>query len=149
MKIIKTVNNKEIIIDEEDYEYLNQFKWYMNTDGYAQRIISIHREIMKNPEGVYVDHINGNPSDNRKSNLRLVTHQQNSINRKKTTKKKTSQYKGVCYIKKCTKRPWLACIKTNGKSIHLGYFSTEKEAAEAYNKKALELFGEFASLNSF
>lgn len=91
-----------------------------------------------------IDHINGVRSDNRLVNLRSVTQQQNMRNKLKTTKKTTSQYKGVALVGK----RWRAYIETNSKKIHLGYFATEAEAAQAYNAKAAELFGEYASLNT-
>lgn len=96
-----------------------------------------HGESIKN-----LDHINGNSSDNRIENLRKSTQQENLRNRC-ANKKGTSIYKGVCL----TRGKWKAASKINGRSIYLGLFSEEKDAAHAYNKFAKEHFGEFAKLN--
>ena len=91
-----------------------------------------------------VDHANGNGLDNRRCNIRLCEHRQNMWNqggRKNTS----SKYKGVTYFKRDGN--WQAKIAPNGKTVHLGYFKTEEEAAKAYNDKAVELFSEFAKLN--
>jgi len=160
--------NKETLVDDEDYEMLMEHKWYANKLGngkfYVMRssprdsngkrkTILMHRVITNTPKGMQVDHINGNPLDNRRENLRTCTNQQNGMNRERTKNNK-SGYKGVCY-KKRTKnmineypKPWLARIKHNQKIIHLGYYKTKEEAALAYNKKAIELFGEYVKLNN-
>lgn len=91
-----------------------------------------------------IDHINGNRSDNRISNLRPATHSQNSKNRK-VSKKSKSGLKGV-YLEKRTGR-WEAQICTNGKNIYLGTFKSPHEAHEAYCIKAMELHGEFCRFN--
>jgi len=92
-----------------------------------------------------VDHINRDRLDNQVHNLRYVTYSQNSMNTNKTTKTTRSTYKGVCFDKSCNK--WKVSVKPNGKRIYLGYFDDEKQPAEVYNAKALELFGEYANLN--
>ena len=89
-----------------------------------------------------IDHINGNKSDNRISNLRLATASQNLSN-KGITKSNTSGYKGVSFNR--TKKKWMASIKVNKKSINLGYFLTPEEASEAYKAAAIKHHGEFAS----
>ena len=88
----------------------------------------------EHPDG-YLDHINGNRSDNRIENLRIVTKKQNAENRKKR-QNKSSKFKGVCFRKDSNK--WTAQIGSNYKLKHLGYFETEELAYEAY-KKAAEL----------
>ena len=110
---------------------------------------SVHRlvcqEFLPNPENkLFVDHINNVTNDNRLENLRYATGSQNSAN---TTKQEntTSKYKGVSLCKNTKK--WRASIMINKKHFFLGYFTEEQAAAEAYNKKAFELFGEFAKLN--
>lgn len=115
------------------------------------------------PPGFLVDHINGDKLDNRRSNLRLATRSDNEANKRKrrSHKKKDgsiqtySKYKGVTKIQDGRKKCWRAIISTNTnnagktKQVNLGTFYTEREAAEAYNKAALEMFGEFALLNDF
>jgi hypothetical protein len=156
MKIIKLTRDKEAIVDDEDYEYLNQWKWYCSSTGYANRAsardknykqkkILMHRIIMKAPKSMQVDHIDSNRLNNSKSNLRLVTKQQNHMNRRKLNKKTSSKYKGVSYYSIAKK--WVATIYYKNKRYHLGYFNFEAEAVAAYNLAAVSIHGEYARLN--
>lgn len=146
MKKIKLTQGKYALVDDEDYEYLNQWKWYFHSTGYAvrncykngHRHIKLHRFLLSAGKKE-IDHINGNRLDNRKKNLRRVFRKQNVWNSKKW-KNKTSS-KGVDF----TRNKWRARIGKNWKSIHLGYFKTEKEARKAYIKAAKEFHGEYAS----
>jgi hypothetical protein len=143
------------LVDDEDYEYLSQFKWNVNGGGYAEawtpmingkrRRIKMHREIIKASNGLIVDHINHNCLDNRKENLRLCSHAESMMNRRKPNKSLTSQFKGVSFNTQMGK--WKARIKANKRDIHLGYFDDEVEAAKAYNKACIELHGEYACVN--
>lgn len=90
-----------------------------------------------------VDHINGDPLDNRRSNLRLATHAENQRNKGRYSNN-TSGYKGVSWAKKENK--WQAQISFNGKVKYLGYFATAEDAYESYCKAAKELHGEYANL---
>lgn len=159
MKKIKLTQGKYTIVDDEDYEYLNSFRWCAHKGGntfYAERhsdldpvtekrkIISMHRVIMKTPKGFYTDHINRNGLDNRKENLRICTLGENVKNTRKYSNN-TSGYKGVSWSKFANK--WRAQIKKDNKKIHLGYFDDKHEANVAYCKAAKELHGEFASPN--
>ena len=156
----------EAIVDYEDWLYLKDFKWRAssinktNKTIYAIREIgskklgnrtteSKHRVVMKVNKGQQVDHIDGNGLNNTKENLRIATSSQNCSNVKKyffrNGKKVTSKYKGVNFHKRMKK--WQASIRYNKKLIHLGTFDDEIEAAKAYDKKAKELFKEFAILN--
>lgn len=135
------------IVDDEDYEWLNQWKWSYR-GGYAIRKdrdiktpIIMHRLIMNAPEGISVDHKNLNRADNRKSNLRLATSQQQQYNQR--SRGGTSSYKGVSW----KRNRWCAKMNVDGKSLYIGMFLTEEEAAKAYDKKAKEIHGEFAYLN--
>lgn len=146
--------NTFAIIDDEDFEYLNQWKWYYH-QGYAHRTlhlnskkaktISMHRTIMKEPKDKLVDHINMNGLDNRKSNLRICNKKENSRN-SGIQKNNKSGYVGVSK-NSSSKKLWQVRIGYNGNKIHLGYFNDKIEAAKAYNEKALELYGEYARLN--
>lgn len=100
---------------------------------------------MNPAKGFVVDHINGNGLDNRRENLRISTQAQNLWNAKKH-KDSSSIYKGVSKRRNDTN--WSARIMKNGKAQHIGMFTTETEAASAYNRVAKELFGEFAILNT-
>jgi hypothetical protein len=146
---------KFAIIDREDLEFVMRYKWHCRISGkykstyYAHSGsggvlgIKMHTYILNCPAGMIVDHINGNGLDNRRSNIRICTYQENAYNRKKPTRGK-SRFKGV-HLTKDGK--WQVEIKQNKKTIYVGRFSTEIEAARAYNAKALELHGEFANLN--
>ena len=121
--------------------------WYYPPNGPRTRRkvkLYIHRLIMDAPKGMDVDHINGNPLDNRKSNLRICTHTENNRNRG-ANKNNTSGYKGAYWHKQNKK--WRAQIVRNNKAIHIGLYESKEEAARAYDKKAKELHGEFAYLN--
>ena len=154
MKKIKINHNKEVTVDKKDFDWLNQWKWrwdgqratrtIVDKDG-TQHSVKMHRLIMGSPKGMVVDHINGDTLDNRRSNLRVCTSQQNSFNARAQTG--TSKYKGVSKNSRCPGKPWYAYIRHNYKSINLGNHQNEKTAAMAYNRKAKELFGDYARLN--
>lgn len=124
----------DVLIDEEDREVLEkQGRWNVcKKSGYARmtrnnKSISMHRHIWQNkfgtiPDGMQIDHINGNRLDNRKDNLRLVTNQENQWNQRKA--------KG-CHWNNNLKK-WIATIGVNGKLKHLGCFDSEEEARNAY-----------------
>ena len=141
------------LVDDEDFEYLNQFKWSTHPSGntiYVRRFsqykrILMHRIIMNVQKGESIDHIDHNGLNCQKSNLRICTHQQNGWNQLSNRGK--SKYKGVLIIEKNGRVYISAQIRYNGKKYHLGYFKTEEEAATGYNDAAKKYFGEFASLN--
>jgi hypothetical protein len=153
--------SKYTIVDPQDFYRFNIFNWCPKEQGpnsYAVRlaanpnkkikkimIISLHREIMNHPKGLLVDHKNGNGLDNRRANLRLATHSQNSCNRPKTKSKASSQFVGLSLDKH--RGTWVVRIYVNGKKIFLGSFDNEITAAHAYDKAALEYHKEFARLN--
>ncbi len=148
---------KWTLLDSQDYYRLRRYKWVVYGNGhnfYAVRskitgpkktaILSMHREIIEPPAGLLVDHRNRNGLDNRRDNLRPATHSQNACNRPKK-KKTSSRYIGVSFRKRAGK--WAAVIRNKGKKTWLGYFSSEIEAAKAYDAAARKYHGEFASLN--
>ena len=151
-KLIPLTRGKFAIVDAEDYESLDRYKWHANKGSrtyYARsrkngKMIRMHRVITNAPKGLVVDHINHNGADNRKKNLRICTYAENSHNRR-CGRRGSSKYKGVSRCKK--KELFLACIRCDGKHYHLGRFKSEIAAAKAYDKKARELFGQFAYLN--
>lgn len=157
MKTIPLTQGKFAIVDDEDYEWLNQWKWCADKIGktyYAVRTINhklgkqmilMHRQILRltKGDGKLTDHRNHNGLNNRKCNLRICTHNQNHQNRRKP--RTLNRYKGVSWHK--PSKRWCAHIIHNKKYIHLGYFDNEIKAAKTYDKKAKELFGEFACLN--
>lgn len=162
MKLIPIFNkNLFVSVDDDDFERLNTYKWYL-VDGYAVRnryrsellkptAVKMHREILGIVNScAIVDHKNQNRLDNRKENLRLCSYQENSRNRNKfrhkAGKELSSKFKGVSYHKKSKK--WIARIIINNKTIHLGCFKDELDAAKAYNNSAILNFKEFAFINN-
>lgn len=160
MKHIPLTQGKVAIVDDADYEWLNQWKWcavkkksgiFYASRGQGKATIAMHRQILNIPEGAQADHRNHDGLDNRKCNLRLCTPAENQWNQK--PRKGISKYKGVCLLRGKThkgkqyKDKWRAYIKKNQKTRWLGCFQNEIDAAEAYDKAAKELFGEFAYTN--
>lgn len=155
MKLIdistKKSPNTFAMVDDADYDWLNQWKWLKTSCGYAGRgetkggkwrYISMHREILGAGSGLDVDHINGAKLDNRRSNLRICTRSQNLMNQNKQNGKTIA--KGV-YLHPSGK--FKSTIKVNARSMHLGYFESEESAKTAYNEAAIKYFGEFARIN--
>jgi hypothetical protein len=150
MKEIPLTQGKVALVDDEDYPHLSAFKWHLNA-GYAarshpwdgkRRRTFMHDQLLPAPPGFFTDHRNRNRLDNRRENLRISTRSQNAANRR-LPRTNTSGFRGVHR----SGRGWAATITCAGKHYYLGTFDTPEEAATAYDKKALELFGEFASLN--
>jgi len=154
---IPLTQGKYAIVDPEDFERLNKYKWYAARDTrtfYAHRkkrvgkkyvSIGMHRQILNPPDHLMVDHINHNGLDNRKANLRLATSAQNSYNRRQVRKDKSSKYIGVSW-REWTKK-WAVIICYKRKNIIIGYFEDEIQAAKEYDKAAKKYHKEFASLN--
>lgn len=153
MKQIKLTRGKFTLVDDEDFEELNKYKWYYGdpyVKGFYQSLdgvkhsIYLHRLILDvKDRHIVVDHINNDKLDNRKENLRACTQSQNCANSSKCTDN-LSGYKGV-YLSRG--KYWIARITYHRKLMHLGIFPTKEEAAIAYNKAALKYFGEFVKLN--
>ncbi len=134
-------------VDDEDYEMLIGSRWCVS-DGYAFNRAHgrMHRLLMKAPQGVMVDHRNGDKLDNRKDNLRLCSNSQNQANRKVSLG--VSKFKGVVWqTLPSGKGYWKAVITKDGEATYLGTYKTDVEAAAAYNVAAVEMFGEFAHIN--
>ena len=141
-----------ILVDTEDLELVSQYTWKMSS-GYpiagikkekGWSTIRMHRLILNTAKGKLTDHINCNKLDNRRCNLRECNSAENNRNVQKH-KNNSGNYKGAYWY--AIREKYRSTIRCNGKSYHLGYFEDEKEAARAYNAKALELFGEYAKLN--
>jgi hypothetical protein len=156
MKEIQLTRGYVALVDDEDYEWLNSFKWSVNISkgGYIRakrgptadnNFTKMHRMILGVTDpNVFVDHRDRNALNNCRSNLRIATKGENCSNVTKI-KNATSKYLGVCWFKPI--KQWSVSIEKNKKKYHLGYFKNEDDAALAYNAKAIELHGEFANLN--
>ena len=150
MKRILLTQGQYAIVDDEDLERISHWKWHFG-GGYARRgnypswrLIYMHREVLNVPSHLDCDHINGNRLDNRKINLRVCTHAQNTKNRK-LSRNNRSGFKGVHWRERDKK--WSASIGIEKRRMYLGYFETREEAATSYNNAAKVLHGEFANLN--
>lgn len=157
MKEIKLSRGLVTLVDDADYDWLNQWKWCAvrsrnDAPVYAKRIdlsnggrkkITMHRLITDCPKGMYVDHIDGNGLNNQRSNLRICTNAENVRNKQKPPRG-TSGYYGVTHV---SKNSWRASITANYHRIDLGCYATPEKAAQAYNDAAVEMHKEFAVLN--
>jgi hypothetical protein len=155
---IPLTQGKFAMVDPEDYGRLAGYKWFAMRSRrgfYAVRMVKakngrrkkirMHRRIFDVPEDKLIDHINHNGLDNRKENLRIATNMQNSWNKRKQRGDYSSQYKGVSWAMRVGK--WHTEIYCRGKKIFIGYFDDQISAARAYDARATELYGDYATLN--
>ena len=142
-----TLNKTEFLIDEDDYDKIKGVWWSKTPAGYItnpRKRISVHRIILNCSHGEIIDHINGDPTDNRKENLRICNTAQNGWNRG-IPKNNTSGFKGITYKnEKNRKCRWAANIKVNGSTYFLGHYSKREHAAEAYKVASIKYHGEFS-----
>lgn len=150
-----------LIMDAEDLPLLDGFKLEVRNgylrlrdkDGKRKNGGSLSRSIMGNPVGMFVDHINHNTLDNRKCNLRICTPAQSRQNNRGSPclRRSGQRYKGVYHTDDPgnAKHPWRAICRREGKRVSLGYYTTEIEAAMAFNRNAEASFGAFACFNRF
>ncbi len=150
MKKLELGNNLYSLLDNDIFEDVNRWKWKTNNSGYVRRTktlsnngnktfktVYLHRYVLNEPSGKEVDHINKNKLDNRRENLRLVTHSQNHWNTNAQSNSK-SGIKGVSYSK--VRDLWCAFIKVNGKNINLGGFLDKHSAKVAYGYAVAKYF---------
>jgi hypothetical protein len=159
---IPLTRGKFAIVDPDDFDRLNQHKWYASKSSakggfYAarclwdkvnkkKRTVKMHRQILNPPPPLLVDHINRNGLDNRKANLRPATKSQNTVNRPiRKPKGAHSKYIGVTFQK--SNKKWQAQIRAKGIPRIIGYFEKEIDAARAYDKAAKKYHRQFAVLN--
>ncbi|MBA7712065.1 hypothetical protein ES703_121034 [subsurface metagenome] len=154
MREIILTQGKVAIVDDEDFEYLSQFKWHAVIVGhnwYANRGIKTldgykNQRMQWDILGKNTDHKNGDGLDNRRDNLRICTKAQNNRNQRRVPTELTP-YKGAKRKIYRYRIMWEAQIKVNARPVYLGLFGEPEEAALAYNWAALNYFGEFAALN--
>lgn len=136
------------LVDDQDFEVCSKKSWYMSSKGRPKAIhkigscwkqVFMHRLILDSPKGELVDHIDGNPLNNQRENLRVCSYAQNQQNRRP----RVAGYKGV----QLNKKKWEVRITVAKKKLYLGCFNTKEEAALVYNEAAKRYFGEFAWLN--
>lgn len=158
MKRIPLTQGIFTVVDNDDYEKINQHKWHVLKGNYTfyavrktsrkegSKMIFMHREILglQPGDGITTDHRDHNGLNNRSNNIRTCTKGENAMNAH-PWKTKASRFKGIRPGR--TGKGWCARIKFQGKMTHIGTFDTEIEAAEAYDRVAIELFGEFALIN--
>lgn len=155
-----TYPNLFALVDDEDFDWLNEYVWtaikrrntyYAKREkqkGGKRKCIYMHREVLKTPLGKFTDHRDGDGLNNQNWNLRECTTTQNLQNARKRESAKTSKYFGVSYIKGLTcKKKFRAQIRINKKTINLGNFLTEIEAARARDEAVKKYAGEFGRLN--
>lgn len=156
MKAIELTLGLSTLVDDADYEPLAQHKWRaMRTkrNVYAVRAVGtrvtqhcvlMHRVILDAPEGFHVDHRDGNGLNNQRENIRVATHSQNLSSSR--IARGESRFRGVSRNGE-SRKPWVARVRIEGRSVYLGRFSSEEEAARLYDQTVRELRGEFAVVN--
>jgi aspartate/methionine/tyrosine aminotransferase len=134
------------LVSSEDFGWASQETWRVGGNGYIvnSHHEHLHRLVLRAFPDVVVDHVNGDRMDNRRANLRVCSNQDNIRNQKKT--RGSSRFKGVSWS--VQNKKWYAYIKVSGKSMSLGHFDVEEDAARAYDAAAREAFGRFAQLNN-
>jgi hypothetical protein len=155
-KYVIASQGHKFLVDDDDFQMISEFVWFKDKRGYAiantprdkgqKTTLKMHRIILSAKPGEIIDHINGDPSDNRKENLRIVTQSQNCKNLTTKRSNNSSGYKGVSWDSR--KGKWMAKITVNYKAIYLGMYENKHDAAKAYNDAAEQYHGGFARLNT-
>jgi len=159
MKEISLTRGRSALVDDKDFDELNKSNWHYHVNGrgvgaacraikiakYKYKTQSMASYLLQPAQGYIVDHIDNNPLNNQRSNLRVCTPRNNNLNCAKFDPSTSSKFIGVSWGKSLKK--WTACAWINGKSVYLGVFNDETEAAKARDALVLEHRGEFAKLN--
>lgn len=159
MRTILLTDSDVILLDDSDYNLAKRYNWWALRTTNGKKIkyaasdvftrgerctLLLHRVLLQPRADQYIDHINHNGLDDQRHNLRVCTMSQNQGNRRKQSNN-TSGYKGVHWHTQ--RQKWCASIKINYRSHSLGLWSDPWRAAQAYNRAALEAWGEFALIN--
>lgn len=149
--IVRAYCGLEFLIDDEDFERVSMYRWhklvtrkniYLHARDENKKFVYLHRLLMSAPAGTIVDHANRNTLDNRRCNLRFATKSENVFNQGNTKSK--SGHRGVHQDRH---GGWYVRIERKGVRFHVGKIKTKEEAVQIYNRKAIELFGEFAFID--
>lgn len=155
MNIIQLSQGLDAIVDDEDHEFLRQWRWSVSeVKGYTRyavrqdpdtrKLVLMHRQIMGPKKGRVVDHINANGLDNRRSNLRVCTQAQNIAGRRRKGGY-SSRFRGVTWHKAANK--WAASAGPKGGYRYIGLYRCETAAALAVDRRLASIYGEYARLN--
>ena len=147
-----TSKGEKFYFDLEDYDLIKDYYWYITPNNYVcsvtnKKLVKMHRIVTNCPDNLIPDHIHGYDSrnDNRKSNLRIATSSQNSMNRKLQSNNSSGE-RGV-YLNKNTNK-WYAQITLNNKTINLGSYENFNDAVKTRQEAEEEYFGEYSYFNS-
>lgn len=140
-----TRKNEVILIDKDDYELCKKHYWSINSQGYPISVINrkhkrLHLYLMEKPQGMVIDHINGNTKDNRRGNLRVCTPKENSRNTSASKNNKT----GYLGISMTPHGKYRARIMVDRKEIRLGHYETLEEAVSVRREAELKYFKEYS-----
>lgn len=149
MKFLTARTGEKIKVSSKDFGFLNQFNWFLDRNGYPYTRVVITKLILSAARDRVRDHKNGDILDNRRQNLQLISQANNIRKAKKTTKPKSSRFKGVSWRKStnCWRAVLSYRIQKEKHQIHLGHFKEESAAALAYNRAARRRWGRFAFQN--
>lgn len=153
----KKYGNFNALVDDNDFDRVNQYRWYLFRDKYndyavgrlivnrIKRKVLMHRFILNILDSLILcDHKDGNGLNNKRNNIRVATKLQNNRN-VKTNNRNSTGYKGVHYNK--INKKFIARVASGTERLYLGSFDNKEDAARAYNEYALKHHGEFARLN--
>ena len=156
MVIERRIGNQTLVLaSPEDVPKFEKFRWTIDGGGYAvtdvvkngiAAFVQMHVMVLRDADHLETDHVNGNRCDNRRNNLRLCTHQQNTWNTKLRENTEVP-FKGVSLRKDKTAKRYRANLVMDGRKFELGSYLTAEEAARAYDDKAKEMFGQYARTN--
>ena len=151
MKVIKLTQGYSTIVDDKDFYIVKKYKWHAENHLESIRVygwvdgksVTLSNLLLNPQKGMEVDHINGNPLDNRRENLRVCTHAENMFN-KKIYKNNSSGIKGIYFDNR--KNRWCAQLIKNNKKVFRKTYKSKTEASEGYKNAAHLYFGKYERL---
>lgn len=143
VKMLGRKASRRALIDAEDFELVNSYKWFEVKGGYAGHgPLLMHRLIMNAKKGQLVDHRDEDKLNNQKANLRFCSDKENRANQSKARKNSVSGLRGTYFNKRRGK--WMSMIRKDGRAYFLGHYGTKEEAHEAYKEASRRFYGEFS-----